>query len=355
MVFMEHACAEGSLPRHGITGYVGSSGVQGQGKHSRKRTESNSHSDFGAIPKRQATADGAASSMDYAPSQFGVDASVPSSTQIPHMTPGSSHYSTRSRSKQPAQPACTNVEHSVPVQKLSNVRPGSDVSAQRRNGSNARAMPEIHTNPARDVWDDPGLASDHSPGIQEDATAGSPLPISQAACFDDSLWTALTKRQADRADEAMQLTKSGRNPLFDREDLNESLDEDPFLPDSWDADTLAEWFVCLISWQNQKHSIQGLLGGLYVLAFTQELWQRVTWAPVSVIAFLALFAVGHSAMPAGMPALSKMLRKAGVTDQVRFSGQRCMHWDVSSTLTYMCLCFSLLLGDVNQASRLMIT
>lgn len=119
----------------------------------------------------------------------------------------------------------------------------------------------------------------------------------------------------------MDVSGSG-NPLFDPHRQN-GADHEPFLPDSWDADSLAEWFVYLISWQHSTHSLQGLVGGLYILAFTQEVWERVTWTPMSVVACLALFAVGHSALPAGMPALSRLLRKAGVTDQVRAS---CKLW-----------------------------
>jgi hypothetical protein len=321
LLLMGHAGAEGGLPLNRKIGHVPSSGSQGQGKHSRKRTEFNPHSDLGSTTKRQATADVAAPSSDFNPSTFGVCAPVATSADSPHIPARSSPYLTRSRSQQRAQIMFDTCEHNArnaPVHTLPDAWTESDRAVQPRNHSASSAIHEKHAYLAGNPFGENQLVSDHDAGIQADVPLGSPLPVSQAACFDDSLMT-LTQRTACKGDDTMKVAKSGSNPLFDPQGWNASLDADPFLPDSWDADSLAEWFVYLISWQNQQHSIQGLVGGLYVLAFTQELWEKVTWAPVSVIALLALFAVGHSAMPAGMPALSKMLRKAGVTDQVRCS------------------------------------
>lgn len=313
--------AEGSAPRYGTNGRVPSSGGQANGKHSRKRTDCNPHSDHGATTKRQATADVSAPA-DFNPISFGVDGPHASSTQAPHIAAGSAGantvYNTRSRSQQRADQLFdrgAQNAHASTIHNLPNVRADTERTGQQRSHAASGGMQEIHADPFVNPPSH-AIASDHSTAMRGHEPGGSDLPVSQAACFDDSLQAALTRRRVGGG-EIMRDAELG-NPLFDPHGQNASGYE-PFLPDSWDADALAEWFVYLISWQNWQHSMQGLVGGLYLLAFTQELWERVSWTPISVVALLALFAVGHSALPAGMPALSKLLRKAGYTDQVRAS------------------------------------
>lgn len=327
----ERSPAERPMPVRGTHVRAQSSGGQATGKHSRKRTDSTPHSDAGATTKRQATADVAAPA-DPIPGSFRMDPKGTHAPPIASATASAAH-NTRSRSQQRADllfdPGEQTEHHHAPsIHAMPRVCPESEHTAPRRSRAASGAMHDIHADPFMNLPGRGAHASDHSTGMRGDVPGGRQLPVSQAAWFDDSLQTALVRRRLG-PEGAIHVSGSG-NPLFDPHSQNESAHE-PFLPDSWDADSLAEWFVYLISWQHSTHSMQGLVGGLYMLAFTQEVWQRVTWTPMSVVALLALFAVGHSALPAGMPALSRLLRKAGVTDQARSSWQRCCNkWQIQS-------------------------
>lgn len=314
-----HSCnmrisAEGPSPATGTNSHHPSSGGEAQTKARRKRSDSITHSEGGATTKRQATADILAPVSDLNLTSQAAHGPYPDPDRAQatkHAALYTGAYNTRSRSQQrPRTPEGLSLQDlaAAPMYPLNNADQEVEHTVQHRTHTSVH-----HEAHARSVHVLKSSADGGHNGTEHCAQEpdASELPVSVTACFDDPMQSALTARQGK---DNLKVSKSG-NPLFIPYG-NEDMDDEQFLPHCWDADGLAEWFVYLISWENRKNSLQGLLGGLYILAFAHELWKRVTWPPVSVITLLALFAVGHSAMPAGMPALSKMLRKAGVTDQV---------------------------------------